>query len=361
MRKTVNFGQTSGERIIRIIVLAIFALLIFAPFLFQDVRSLEVAARICVFIVLVASYDLLIGYTGIVSFAHTMFFGFGAYGAAIALKHMGPGWDAILIGGLAGALVSLVTAVAIGLLSLRVKAIFFAMITLAVASVVLVLASQLSAYTGGEDGIIYRTPQIFKAATKLMVDEDGKVIRLFGVKLNGKLAAYYFVFFTSVLLFFLMLRLVGSPIGTVLKAIRENENRAEAIGYKVVAYRTFIFCIAALIASAAGTTYAVWLKYTGPDTALSFAIMIDILLMVVIGGMGTMWGAVIGAVLMVLAQYYLRDLMGVAADLTAQIPLLPMFFNPDRWLFWLGIIFILLVYFFPSGIAGTIMRKGRTH
>ena len=115
------------------------------------------------------------------------------------------------------------------------------------------------------------------------------------MKLNGKLAAYYFVFCSSLVLFTLMLRLVGSPLGTVLKAIRENETRAEAIGYRVVSYRTFVFCIAALVASLAGSIYAIWLKYTGPETALSFAIMIDILLMVVIGGMGTMWGAVIGA------------------------------------------------------------------
>jgi branched-chain amino acid transport system permease protein len=287
-----------------------------------------------------------------------MFFGFGAYGAAILLRQMGPGWDAVLLGGLAGVLVSVIVATAVGLLSLRVKAIFFAMITLATASVALVLASQLSQFTGGEDGITYRAPDLFKPATKLMVDADGKVVTLFGVKLNGKLAAYYFVFFTSLALFVLMLRVVAAPLGAVLKAIRENEARAEAIGYRVVAYRTFVFCLSAAIASLAGTVYAVWLKYTGPDTTLSFAIMIDILLMVVIGGMGTMWGAVVGAVLMVMAQYYLRDLMGAAAEATANIPLLPDLLNPDRWLFWLGIIFILLVYFFPRGITGTVMQKG---
>jgi branched-chain amino acid transport system permease protein len=350
--------QTKGTLFVKYVVLAIATALLFAPFLFQDVRALEVAARICVFIVLVASYDLLIGYTGIVSFAHTMFFGIGAYGTAIALKQLGNGWDAVLVGTLAGMALSLVLAVAIGLLSLRVKAIFFAMITLAAASVALVLASQLNQITGGEDGITYRVPSLFSPATKLMVDEAGKVVRLFDVKLNGKLAAYYFVFGTSLALFVAMLRMVGSPLGTVLKAIRENEARAEAIGYRVVAYRTFVFCISALIASLAGSIYAIWLKYTGPDTALSFAIMIDILLMVVIGGMGTMWGSVIGAVLMVLAQYYLRDLMQFAADATVNLPVLPQLLNPDRWLFWLGIIFILLVYFFPRGIAGTIMQKG---
>jgi len=350
--------QSIGTLTVKSAMLVIAALLLFAPFLFQDIRALEVAARICIFIVLVASYDLLIGYTGIVSFAHTMFFGFGAYGSAIALKQMGPSWDAVVLGTLAGVALSLVVATAIGLISLRVKAIFFAMITLATASVVLVLASQLSQITGGEDGITYRTPDLFKTATKLMVDDEGKVVRWFGVRLNGKLAAYYFVFFTSLVLFMVMLRITVSPLGTVLKAIRENEARAEAIGYRVVAYRTFVFCLSAVVASLAGSVYAIWLKYTGPDTTLSFAIMIDILLMVVIGGMGTMWGAVIGAVLMVIAQYYLRDLMGVASEAVAGIPLLPELLAPDRWLFWLGIIFILLVYFFPKGIAGTLMTKG---
>lgn len=352
---------SKGETLVKSTVLLIAALLLFAPFLFQDIRSLEVAARICIFIVLVASYDLLIGYTGIVSFAHTMFFGFGAYGTAITLKQMGPGWDAVLLGTLAGGIVSILVAIAIGLLSLRVKAIFFAMITLAAASVALVLASQLSDFTGGEDGITYKTPQLFKTANKLLLDENGKVARLFGVKINGKLAAYYFVFSTCLVMFLVMLRLVGSPLGTVLKAIRENEARAEAIGYRVVAYRTFVFCIAALIASLAGSVYAIWLKYTGPDTALSFNIMIDILLMVVIGGMGTMWGAVIGAVLLVMAQYYLRDLMGAAAQATQDIPILPHLLEPDRWLLWLGLIFILLVYFFPKGIAGTIAAKDEAY
>lgn len=340
------------------IVLAIGLCLAFAPFLFTDVRAAEVAARICIFIVLVASYDLLIGYTGIVSFAHTMFFGLGAYGAAIALKAWGPGWDAVLIGGGAGVLAALVLAVLIGLLSLRVKAIFFAMVTLAAASVMLVLASQLSDITGGEDGFTYQAPRLFSPAFKLFEDADGKVLRLFDVPLNGKVAAYYFVFLTSFVLFVLMLRIVASPMGTVLQAIRENELRAEAIGYKVVAYRTAIFCIAAVIAATIGVVRAVWLKYTGPEVALSFHIMIDILLMVVIGGMGTMVGAVIGVVVMSLAQFYLKDLMEVAAGATAGVPLLPDLLNPDRWLLWLGVLFILLVYFFPAGIAGTLMKKG---
>ncbi len=350
--------RSAGRLAVYAAVLAIGVALAFAPFLFPDVRTQEVAARICVFVVLVASYDLLIGYTGIVSFAHTMFFGLGAYGTALALKAMGPGWGAVALGGSAGVLAALVLAVLIGLLSLRVKAIFFAMVTLAAASLMLVLASQLSDFTGGEDGITYQAPRLFSAATKLLTDADGKTLRLFGVAMNGKVAAYYFVFLSSLALFVLMLRIVASPLGTVLEAIRENEMRAEAIGYRVVAYRTAIFCVAAVIAALAGVLRAVWLKYVGPDVALSFSIMIDILLMVVIGGMGTLVGAVLGVVLMSLAQFYLKDLMQIAADAVGGVPLLPNLLDPDRWLLWLGLLFILLVYFFPAGIAGTLMGKG---
>ncbi len=361
MGELKNTAASSSARVVRLFVYGLIGLigigLFLAPMLFPDIRSQEVAARICIFIVLVASYDLLIGYTGIVSFAHTMFFGIGAYGTAIALKQMGPGWDAILVGGSAGLAVSFVLAALVGLLSLRVKAIFFAMVTLAAASVMAVMASQFSDFTGGEDGIIYKTPRLFSSATKLLTDENGKVLRIFGVKANGKTAAYYFVFFGSLVLYFVMLRIVASPLGTVLKAIRENEMRAEALGYKVVLYRTAIFCIAAVIAACAGILRAIWLKYTGPETTLSFAIMIDILLMVVIGGMGTLYGAIIGATLMSLGQFYLKDLMQAASEATAGLPLIPDLLDPDRWLLWLGLVFVLLVYFFPAGIVGTLTRK----
>lgn len=357
-RDRTSAANRTGRMLVYGAVGLIALALALAPFLFPDIRSQEVAARICVFIVLVASYDLLIGYTGIVSFAHTMFFGLGAYGTAIAIKTMGPGFEAILLGGGAGVLAALVLALLIGLLSLRVKAIFFAMVTLSAASVMMVLASQLSDFTGGEDGITYSIPKLFSPATELLTDADGKALRVFGVPLNGKIALYYFVFLTALVLFLAMMRIVASPLGSVLEAIRENEMRAEAIGYRVVFYRTTIFCIAAGMAAGAGILRAVWLKYTGPEVVLSFDIMIDILLMVVIGGMGTMLGAVIGVVLMTLAQYYLKDLMVLGAEATTDLPIVPDLLNPERWLLWLGLGFILLVYFFPSGIAGTLLGKG---
>jgi branched-chain amino acid transport system permease protein len=246
MRSTAFTRVTVGRIIVYGFAAIVGLCLLFAPFLFPDVRAQEVAARICVFIVLVASYDLLIGYTGIVSFAHTMFFGLGAYGTAIALKTMGRGFDAILVGGSLGVAAAFILAVLIGLLSLRVKAIFFAMVTLAAASVMLVLASQLSNFTGGEDGITYEIPRFFSPANRLE-DANGDQIRLLGVPVTGRLYLYYFVFLSSLALFYLLVRIVRSPLGTVLQAIRENEMRAEAIGYRVVAYRTSVFCIAAAI------------------------------------------------------------------------------------------------------------------
>lgn len=351
MLKTLVSGDTPRSPILLAILIVILICLAFAPFLFPGVRSVDTAARICIFIVLVASYDLLLGYGGIVSFAHTMFFGLGAYGVALASTHIGRGFDALLVGSVAGAGLAALLALVIGLFSLRVRAIFFAMITLAVASAVAVLVSQLSTLTGGEDGLSFKIPRALGPAFKFM---DGE---LFGVKANGKLLKYYLVFISCFVLFLLMLRVVNSPFGRVLQAIRENDFRAEAIGYRVVHYRVAATCLSAAIAALAGALYAVWLRYVGPDTTLSMEIMIDILLMVVIGGMGTMYGAVIGATLFVLAQNYLQNVLSLAGESVATLPLLPDLLNADRWLLWLGVLFILSVYFFPTGIVGRLRGK----
>lgn len=345
----------SGDRprslVLGVVLVAIVVGLAFAPFVFPGTRSLDTAARICIFIALVASYDLLIGYTGIVSFAHTMFFGMGAYGVAIALKAMGPSFIAVVAGAAIGTLAAAFLALLIGLFSLRVRAIFFAMVTLAVASAFELLVSQLSFLTGGEDGLNYAIPVALTPGFQLIED------RVLGVRIDGRLLAYYLIFFASAALFLLMLRIVNSPFGRVLQAVRENAFRAEAIGYRVVYYRTAATVLSAAMAALAGALLAVWLRYTGPATTLSLEIMVDILLMIVIGGMGTMYGAVVGATVFIIAQNYLQNLMKLASEATAAVPLLPNLLHPDRWLLWLGILFILSVYFFPAGIVGRL--RGR--
>ncbi len=327
--------------------------ILLTPFVFPGSQPIGAAAKICIFIMLAASYDILLGYTGVVSFAHTMFFGIGGYGVAISLDRLGPGWGQVAIGLMAALTLSCVFAMLIGLLSLRVRAIFFAMITLAFASAFLVLASQLSGITGGEDGISFQLPAELRPSYRPVGGTIG------GVAITGRVLAFYMIVATTLVVFLGLLRIVNSPFGRVLQAIRENEFRAEALGYRVVAYRTAASVISAAAATIAGAMLALWLRYNGPDTSLSFSIMIDVLLMVVIGGMGTLYGAVLGATLLVLAQTYLQGLMANASAAVSGVPFLTDILHPDRWLLWLGILFVLSVYFFPTGIVGRL-RKARS-
>ena len=229
------------------------------------------------------------------------------------------------------------------------------MITLAVATAFATLVSQLSEWTGGEDGISFKVPEVFTPGFSL---GDAEWL---GVPLNGKLFSYYFVFASALVLFLLLLRVVNSPFGRVLQAIRENDFRAEAIGYRTVVYRTVSTVLSAGFATLAGVLMALWLRYNGPDTSLSFEIMVDILLIVVIGGMGTLYGALIGTTLFLVAQTYLQDVMKLASDATAAIPLLSGLLHPDRWLLWLGLLFILSVYYFPQGIVGRLRGDRAEH
>ena len=338
-------GDPPRGRVLTLLLLVVLIALAFAPFLFPGTASLNVAAKICYFVVLAASYDLLLGYTGIVSFAHTMFFGIGGYGAGLALYNYGPSWISILVGTVVALLFAIALALIIGLFSLRVRAIFFAMITLAVASAFSVLASQLSSVTGGEDGRNFRLPEVLRPGFQLEIGP---------LAVNGRIIAYYLIFFAALILFLLLLRVVNSPFGRVLQAIRDNEFRAEALGYRIVIYRSIGNCLAAAAAALAGVLSAIWLRYTGPAVTLSFDIMLDILLMVVIGGMGTLYGAVLGAAIFVLAETYLQSLMAMISHATSGVPLLPLIFDPDRWLLWLGVLFVLSVYFFPFGIVGRL-------
>ena len=342
MLNRILSGDLPRSRVLAVLLVVMLIALAFVPVLVPGVKALNVAAKILIFIVLVASFDLLLGYTGIVSFAHTMFYGIGAYGVAIASTRMGPGWAAIAVGIVVALALSFVLAAAIGLFSLRVKAIFFSMITLAVAAAFQTLASQLSDITGGEDGLTFKMPEVLSPGFQLTDWFDGKLI------------CYYLLFVVTIVLLLAMLRIVNSPFGRVLLAIRENEFRAEAIGYRVVVYRTAASVLSALFATLAGAMLAIWLRYNGPDTSLSFEIMLDVLLIVVIGGMGTIYGAALGSGIFVVAQSYLQDLLKLASEAASGLPWLAALLSPDRWLLWLGLLFVLSVYYFPTGIVGRL-------
>ena len=362
MLKRLLSNDFPRSRVLAVVLVGLLLALAFAPFVFPGVKALNVAAKVLIFIVLVASFDLLLGYTGIVSFAHTMFFGIGAYGIAIATTRLGPTWEALAVGLLCSLGLSFVLSLAVGLFSLRVKAIFFAMITLAVASAFQTLASQLSAFTGGEDGLTFKVPELLSPSFEFMAQP------FLGVSLDGRLLCYYLLFVIALLAVLSLLRIVNSPFGRVLQAIRENEFRAEAIGYRVVVYRTTSSILSALFATLAGAMLALWLRYNGPDTSLSFEIMIDVLLIVVIGGMGTIYGAAIGAALFLVAQSYLQDLLRLGSEAAAGLPWLVALLSPDRWLLWLGLLFVLSVYYFPTGVVGRLrvvraqaMTRGAAH
>jgi branched-chain amino acid transport system permease protein len=309
----------------------------------------DLALKIALFGALVASYDVLIGYTGIVSFGHAMFFGFGAYAVALALRKFGAPTYGYLLGGFAVAiLLAAVVSLIISAFSLRVKAIFFAMITLAFAEFALILATQLTAVTGGEDGVSPELPGVFA------VSFAGRVL---GWPVGGRLVTYYAVLAVCAIALGAMSRFVSSPLGRTLQAIRDNELRAAALGVKTFRCQVVASCFASVIAAVLGGCYAMWVRYVNPESALGIPIMLDILLMVIIGGMGTLYGGIVGAAVLLTARTLLPDLRAVAVTLAPGSEILNRL--TERWLLYFGILFILVVFFFPKGVLGTLRARPR--
>ncbi|MBI4637184.1 MAG: branched-chain amino acid ABC transporter permease [Candidatus Rokubacteria bacterium] len=325
--------------------LACLAAAALVPLVVPSFQVLDVVAKIAIFAALVASYDVVLGYTGIVSFGHAMFFGFGAYAVALSLGKLGaPTYGHLALGFLAGVVISAVVAILIGAFSLRVKAIFFAMITLAFAEFALILAVQLSQITGGEDGLSPTLPGVFAVSF-----DGGQVL---GIPITGRLTTYYFVLALSVALFLLMARFIHSPLGRTLQAIRDNEVRAEALGYRTFVFQIVSSSFGSVVATLLGGCYAMWVRYVNPESALGIQVMLDVLLMVIIGGIGTLYGSVIGATVLLTAQTLLPHLRTVAAALFAGSPIIQRM--TERWLLYFGVLFILVVFFFPKGVIGTL-------
>lgn len=376
-RHTVFSGDMPRSRLLGGLLAVIFICLALGPFLFNGTRAFAMLGTICIFIIVVASYDLMLGYTHIVSFAHTMFFGIGAYGVAMAMAAQGNTFSAIFFGLACAVLLSIVLSLLLGLLSLRVKAIFFALVTLAVAFAFLSLVNQLYTVTGGEDGLRVQVPRQLGPAFRLsettlygfgistflgglfsganLMDLAREAV--FPVRLTGRVLMYYVAFGTSVAVFFFLLRVVNSPFGRVLQAIRENEFRAQALGYRTVLYRTSVVILSAVLACLAGALFALFNRYVNPENTLNFELMVFILLMCVIGGMGTLYGSVVGVALFLLAQNYLQDLLRVLGGSLPEGSLLADFAAPERWLLWFGLLFVLSIYFFPAGIVGQLRLR----
>ncbi len=261
------------------------------------------------------SYDLLMGYTGILSFGHAMFFGAGAYAAGILLKHAGWSLGATVLAVIG---VAILQSILIGVVSLRVSGVYLTMATLAFAQMffILVQATDLRDITGAEDGL------------------HGIQVPAWMNPTDERLTFYFLTLAFCVVMYLLARRVVDSPPGRVMVAIRENEARAQMIGYNTFVYKLLAVTLSGVMAALAGLMNALWNLNATPEV-LSVETTINALLMTIIGGVGTLVGPMLGAGVLQLLGYWLNDVFG------------------PRWPLIIGAIYILLVLFLPYGIVGT--------
>ncbi|MDR0270559.1 branched-chain amino acid ABC transporter permease [Paenibacillus sp.] len=296
-----------------VIIAALFAV----PFL-SDSRSLFILlTQIFILGIFAMSYDLLLGFTGIVSFGHAMFFGLGGYATGIFMNRFGATLPMLLLSVLVGMVLAALLSYIVGMLSLRLKNHFYAMLTLAFAGLLLVAAEKWRSLTKGSDGFTFSIPE----------------------PLKNRVTLYLISLAAMVLIFFLLRRFTGSPFGRVLQAIRENEQRAESLGYRVVHYKVIATVMAGIVASVSGSLYVLTLRFVN-TTVFSMDMTLNALLMTIIGGVGTLFGALIGAAVIEWAHHFLTGLASIH----------PIF---ERWIIFFGLLYIVVVLVFPSGIAGT--------
>ncbi|PAQ13950.1 branched-chain amino acid ABC transporter permease [Bacillaceae bacterium SAOS 7] len=276
--------------------------------------------QIFIFAIFAMSYDILLGYTGIVSFGHAMFFGIGAYTMGIFMKQFEPTPFYFLLAVLFTVLFTGVLSYIVGLLTLRLKSHFYAMLTLALSGLFLVLAEKWRTLTFGNDGFTFRVPDFAKDRTDF----------------------YLICLVTMIVVFVLLQRFTHSPLGKVWQAIRENEQRTESLGYQVLHYKIIASVVAGVIAGLAGSLYSVSLRFVN-TSVFAMDVTLDALLITIIGGVGTLVGAIIGAGLIEFAHHWLTELAKVHWIF-------------ERWIIFFGIIYILAVMFFPRGIVGTLAK-----
>ena len=293
--------------------------------------TLALLSLCMVFAALALSYNLLLGSAGMLSFGHALYFGAGAYGLGIALEHFGvPLWPGVFLALVGGMIVGMAT----GAVAMRVSGIPFAMVTLAFAQAGSVLVRRNSAVTGGEEGLSLATEQVPDF--------------LVGVVNTRNL--YWLCLVVLVIVYLVTLWVDTSRLGHLARATRENEQRVRVLGLQPYRVRLAVFAIAAVLASLSAVAYMLLQSGTVPR-AVSADLTITILVMVVLGGVGFRWGAILGGVLYTLLDQRLTVLAG--SEAIAGLPELlrvPL----SEPLFLLGVLFIIVVMFLPGGIAGTI-------
>lgn len=274
----------------------------------------SLATEFVVFALFAVSFNILLGFTGLLSFGHAAFFGIGALACGLAMDH----WAANPVTALTvGTLAALTVAMIIGFLCLKSHGIAFAFLTLAFAELIYFIAYQCSSFTGGEDGLAI----------------PRKVFQLLGMTLNFKhaLVRYYFILFVVLVCFFLISRILNSPFGRVLASMRENEERTAFLGFNVRTYKLISFILSGLFAGASGGLYTIHLAFV-PMENMHWGTSGEVVVMTLLGGMGYFFGPVVGTAVFI----GLRELISG-------------FF--ERWQLVVGIVFVLIVIFLPEGLS----------
>ena len=281
------------------------------------------AVNILIYGLYALGFNLVFGYLGLLSFGHAALFGTGAYLCGIAIVHFALPWFvAIALGILGGLLMALL----IGVLAIRTRGIYFAMVTMALSQCVYYLFYQAVDWTGGENGL--RGINV-------------RVIDILGVKLNfiNPLTRYYVIAVFVIAAFFVLSRILASPFGAVIEAVRENETRARASGYDVTLTRLITFVLSGGFCGLAGALQALHLSIV-PIEILHYETSGTVVMVALLGGMGTFFGPMIGAA----AFLMLENLVSLWTV---------------HWQLIVGAVFMICVLFFPAGIWGTLISRGK--
>jgi branched-chain amino acid transport system permease protein len=308
-----------------IATLAIFVVLVTAPYWMPLVGGYTaLGTRVLVMGLAAMAVNFLLGFTGVLSFGHAAYLGLGAYGAGMAIKYLAPSTSlGLLVGVVAGTL----GAMLIGAMIVRLRGVYFAMVTIAFGQVFYFIAFRWVSVTGGDDGLTgwKRMPLDFGFTTIDIADNDT--------------AFYYLVLVCLMAAAGVMGLLLRSPFGRTLLAIRENERRARFLGIPVQQHIWLSFVISAAFTSLAGTLYAYLDNFVDPR-AFHWQQSGDFVIMAVLGGMRSFWGPLIGAAIFVVLQDKLSSLT-------------------DNWMSLIGVFFVLVVVFFPTGVLGILRRRAQ--
>ncbi|WP_438978745.1 branched-chain amino acid ABC transporter permease [Polynucleobacter sp.] len=299
-------------------VLASSLLLMIFPFI-MPYEAL--AINILIFGLFAMGFNLLFGYMGLLSFGHAAFLGIGSYLTGISIVHYALPWGtAILVGVIGAAIGGLI----MGFLAIRTRGIYFSMVTLALGQIVFYCFYKAESLTGGENGL-------------RGVRVDSFNILGMPVDFLNPLVKYYIILFFVVIAIWLISRILSSPLGAVMEAIRENEKRAAACGFDVARTKLLVFVLSAAICGLAGSLRALHLSIV-PIDSLHYLQSGQAVMMSILGGMGTFFGPFVGAAVML----YLEDVVTTFTK---------------HWMAVIGLIFMFFVLFFPKGIWGTILSK----